>query len=267
MRVSTAVRRVTLWPLISSQNAVKMRRCHPPDPYRSIEFLHIRKTAGTSIFNAFLSLGGEEPRVVLRRMERAPWITSSGSYVFARNFGKLTDRYTPHFFGFSHEPVWQMHIPKRAFRFTVLRDPMARVVSLFRYLADPRADAFEVHPAEEHERGWAAGSFREFLERIPEADLLGQLYMFSQTLDPSEAADRIRACELWFFTESFDTGIAELSKKLGLSLAARCDRVSKAKTPDWEDLAILRERLTAEYRLMSQLRVFPGANFVGGFPN
>jgi hypothetical protein len=247
-------------------NALRLRRCHLPDPYDRIYFFHIPKTAGTSIFNAFLALGGEDPRCVLRRMTENSGYVRSGKYLFINSHRPILTRYTPYFFGWSHLPEWRIALHPATFRFTVLRDPVARVVSLYRYLADPRSDAEEVNPAPLHERDWARDGFDEFLQRIPEHHLLAQLYMFSETLDPAMAAGAIRACSTWFFLERFEQGMHEMCVSLGISLPTRQDRRSVAPAPELGSLGKLREMLEREYDLLGELRNRPGEGFVGSFP-
>jgi hypothetical protein len=153
------------------------------------------------------------------------------------------------------------------FTFTVLRDPVARVVSLYRYLADDRADQGEVFTAPANERQWAVDGFTSFLDRIDEPSLLNQLYMFSPTLDPIEAAGRIRACSRYFFTEFFNEGVAALALALDVSLPLRVDRVSVSKArPTAAEVGRLRTMLGREYQLLDLLRRDPGDSLVGRVP-
>lgn len=194
-------------------------------------------------------------------------VARTGDFVFARgDWRPRLLQFHPYYFSWSHTPVWQPHIPTRAFRFTVLRDPVSRVVSLFRYLAEPQTDADEIDPALPSEHEWAKDGFEEFLARIPSRDLLAQLYMFSEACDPATAASEIRQCAAWFFVESFDEGMAGLSSALGVPLVSRHDRRSRASADPIPALGELRRLLQPEYDLITMLKSSPGDGFLGSFP-
>ncbi len=73
-------------------------------------------------------------------MKHAPFCTSSGPYRFAYQDPPLL-RHGYFFFGYGHESVSSVGAtPGKTFTITILRDSVDRVVSLYRYLADPRAD-------------------------------------------------------------------------------------------------------------------------------
>jgi hypothetical protein len=240
---------------------------------RGTYLIHIRKTAGTSLDNAFLSLGGESPVDVAARSYHA-LKQQSGPYAFITNpensrpFVFRMARYT---YGSSHLPAWRLHLPRGTVTVTILRDPISRVISLYRYFADDRADHGQAYPSpgmvRADERDWAAEGFSTFLDRADRASLLNQLYMFSPRLDPVEAASRIRRCSLYFFTEHFNEGVAALASHLGLPLQPRVDRVSVAASrPSDAEVGRLREILEPEYRLLELLREDPGPTFVGSVP-
>lgn len=233
---------------------------------RRIYFIHVRKTAGTSLSNAFLSLGGEDPREVVARSHKA-LKAHSGPYAFVSVPHPLVFRFARYTFGSSHLPAWRVHLPRGTFTITILRDPIERVISLYRYLADELADATEVFPAPAHERAWASAGFSTFLDRADKPSLLGHLYAFSPHLDPAQAAESIRSCSVYFFAEHYNDGLAALARQLHLPLEQRRDRVSVPGTqPTEAEWARLRELLDPEYRLLDLLRAESGTGLVGKVP-
>jgi hypothetical protein len=128
------------------------------------------------------------------------------------------------------------------------------VLSLYRYLADPRADEGQAFPAPPEEHQMAADGFERFMDRLPESDLLGQLQMFSPTRDPREVAARLRECSLVFYLDQMPSGLATLSGVIGHPLSLRHERRSAAMfLPSDAQSACLREALAPEYALMDLL--------------
>lgn len=248
-------------------DAWRSRHVSLPPPYRRIYFFHVRKTAGTSLYKAFLALSGEDPGAIEARFAAPTYTARSGEHVYIRTELRLVVRHTPYLFGYSHAPSWRVSTPPHTFTVTMLRDPVERVLSLYRYLADESSDASEPTPAPAIERGWAADGLGPFLERVPERTLMHQLWMFSERFDPEEAAARIRACTLYFFTESYDLGLSALAQRLALPLQRRADRVSVPQpSPSDADLEHLRTLMAPERRLIELLRADPGPGLVGPVP-
>jgi Sulfotransferase family len=225
------------------------------DGSRRIYHHHVRKTGGTSLNRAFLGLGDEDPARVHWRMRGALHATRSNGRVFIAHDASLLGRgyYT---YGWHHAPSWSLTLPPETFTITVLRDPINRVLSLYRYLLDPGADDDQPFKAGRDERLRAAGGFESFLRLTPREDLLNQLHMFSPRFDPAEAAEGVRACSAWFMTERLGLGIDELNQRLGLELQNRWDRRSRADDglrAQHEEL--LRRVLAPEYELLRLLQV------------
>jgi hypothetical protein len=245
-------------------DAWSARRHRPSQDFDRVYLYHVRKTAGTSLANSFLALGGEDPSVVFHRMARRPHATRSGGLVFV-HFERALLQHGSYLFGWSHHPSWYLTLPPRTFTVTVLRDPIERVLSLYRYLADPQPDAGLPFPAPEEDRRWAGDGFSTFLDRAPRTALCNQLHTFSRMLDPAEAADAVRGCHAYFFTDCYGEGLDALSRLLGLALARRVDRRSvPAPPPRPEELERLRRMLDAEYRFVDLLRADPGPHLLGG---
>jgi hypothetical protein len=238
-----------------------------PPPFRRVYFFHVRKTAGTSFTKAVLGLGGEDPVQVETRFRFPVNTARSGDYVFLRSSRPWLTRHGRYFFGYGHAPWWLVELPADTFTMTILRDPVARLLSYYRYLRDPSADRHERFSPPAVERQWAADGLEAFLDRVPRRHLLNQLWMFSRSGTAEEAAQRIRQCSLYFFTESYDEGLAEFSRRFSLDLARRQDRRSSGGVqPTGTELALLRERLAPELELLELLRADPGPGAVGAVP-
>ncbi|MGH9017655.1 MAG: hypothetical protein ACRDY1_07905 [Acidimicrobiales bacterium] len=233
-----------------------------PDGWRRIYCYHIRKTGGTSLNRGFMALGGEDPRVVHERLSAsAEHRTVSDGYVFAA-FDKKRLAQGRYFYGWAHRPAHKQILPPRTFTVTILRDPIERVRSYYDYLVVGDDPVMSERVSDE-ERQLAADGFGVFLTRLPERDLLRQLYMFSAAFDVSEAVDRVSRCHHVHFVEDNAAGVAALGRRLGLPLLSRRERVTGSRTElTVKELEQLRELLAPEYEMMSRL----WAAGIGGHP-
>lgn len=237
---------------------------HFPAGFKRVYHYHVRKTGGTSLNRAFLGLGGEDPARVHWRMRGALHATRSNGLVFVAHDAPLLARgdYT---YGWHHAPAWSLTLPPETFTVTVLRDPVSRVLSLYRYLLDPHADEDQPFRAGKNERLRAAEGFESFVRHTPAEDLLNQLHMFSPRLDPGEAADSVRRCSAWFMTEHLDRGIDELNGRLGVELEHRWDRRSRSDDRlRAEHGELIRSVLAPEYEFLHLLRVDSDKQADGG---
>lgn len=226
---------------------------HLPDGTRRVYCHHIRKTAGTSLMLSFLALGGEDPEEVWARLNSQRLArTVSGPYVFASiNRRLLTEG--AYFFGRAHRPVERQPLPPDTCTVTVLRDPVARVLSYYDYLriGDAPDTPGQVSPAE---RAMTVGGFDAFLDRVPPQHLLTQLHTFSTRLDIDEAGERIAGCSVVFTTEGFAQGLSDLGQRLSLPLTVHRARVTGTRSqPAAAQVERLREMLEPEYELLRRL--------------
>jgi Sulfotransferase family len=226
-----------------------------PDGSERIYLFHIRKTAGTSLVRSFLALGGEDPSAVERRISSSLLSrTRSGHYVLTCGRGTLQQG--DYFFGWSHMAGHRLRLPRRTFTIVMLRDPVARVLSYYRYLL--AGDAVQGDMAwrvQNDERALAGESFSDFLKNIPDELLLNQLYMFSRRFDVSEAAERILECSAIMMTEKYDLDLRNLASNLSLTLEYRRERITAlAKAPvEEKQVEALRDRIAIEYELLEKL--------------
>ncbi|MGH9917538.1 MAG: hypothetical protein ACRD6W_01495 [Nitrososphaerales archaeon] len=178
--------------------------------------------------------------------------TISAGYAFVAHQQRLIEQ-GHYLYGWSHLPAHKLNLPPRTSTLTILRDPMHRVVSLFRYqlTGDPPGTPFAVP---DEQRALAASGFESFLDELPQKQLLRQLFMFSSTFNVSEAVDRISECSMVLALERFDAGVVALSRTLNLPLSSRHERASSGRCElSDESRDRLRELLEPEYELIQQL--------------
>jgi hypothetical protein len=210
-----------------------------------------------------MALGGEDPRVVHERISVSDeHRTISGGYAFVA-FDRRRLAQGRYFYGWAHRPAHRQTLPPKTFTITILRDPVERVRSYFDYLVVGDDPAMPERVSDD-ERRLACDGFGPFLNRLPERDLLRQLYMFSAAFDVGESVERISACSHVHFVEDNDAGVAALSRRLGLSLVSRRERVTGVRT----ELSVtqrdrLRQLLEPEYDMIGRLRA-AGVGSVGG---
>lgn len=130
------------------------------------------------------------------------------------------DRWGRYFYASSHCSWDQLQIPDRTVTITVLRDPVERVISLYRYLSDERADEGSAFPADVKEREVAKAGFRSFVDELPRQELLNQLWMFSSV----EAEDRLRSLSAVLTLPNLNVDFTATGGRLGLALALRQER-------------------------------------------
>jgi Sulfotransferase family len=222
--------------------------------YQRIYLYHVRKTAGTSISMAFFALSGRDPQKVERKLFLFSFVRSGGIRYVEHNAQLI--RGGRYFFGVSHLPCYEARPPARGtFAFTVLRDPLSRVISLYKYLRTTDADKGMAFGAPEAERAWARGTFGEFLDRVPREDLLRQLFTFSSSGTAAEAVEEIGQLDLVMRTESLAGGIDALSAATGVHLDVGHVRASTSSGVDITESELDRARnlLIPEYDVLAQL--------------
>lgn len=189
-----------------------------PGKIERIYHYHIRKSAGTSINTAFWNLVGHD----LDSVGREPIMIGEGkSFVVNNNILIDAGNY---FYASSHFPLWQLELPKNTFTFTVLRDPYKRLVSLYKYYkwveqVTDEEEAFRLDPSYfvlKQQHYLLNKSFSEFLDVLGNKYLFGNLYMFSEKLNPTEGLENLQKLDKVYFQDNLDFAVEDLSNTLNL---------------------------------------------------
>ncbi len=220
--------------------------------YRRIYHYHVRKTGGTSLNWAFFRLSGGNAKEVYYRLNREHR-AEVGHFRFAawnRHILQAGD----YDYGFSHIPMHKLELPPGTFTFTVLRDPVKRVLSHYKMLLQMR-DQTPDHPGFQKEKHLIEAGFDGYLNRITPDVLMMQLYMFSATMNKNEALKNIAKCNLVMELKSLERGVEELRRKTEYAIQYAHDRKAKVDfTPDESQMARLREMLSPEFLFLEEAR-------------
>ena len=221
--------------------------------YRRVYLYHVRKTAGTSVAFAFIRLSGADPYVIENRLSRFTFAQTNGYRYVADNAELI--RQGKYFFAFGHVPAYVVSPPEiGTFRFTVLRDPIDRIVSLYRYLACPDADSSYSLTARNEERRWATEGFDRFLDQIPPYHLTNQLRMFSRSSSVNEAVDYINKLDMVLHTERLNHDLSRLQEALNLQFSLGRERPSLLPfTPTNAQRDRLNDLLRLEFEILRQI--------------
>lgn len=230
---------------------------------KRVYHFHVRKTAGTSLNSAFWALGGFDLGAISDRQA-----VEGNGLRFVRGNRRLIEE-GDYFFANSHLPAHELRLPPETYTITILRDPAARVISYYRYLLWARSNptAREVEPFIDDVVAESSflyrrlslrrreASFRDFLDRVPPEFLLTQLQMFSERLDPPEAAEAALACSATCFTETYGEDLKRIAAELQLDLGEKRERSFGERVVLSDDESeLLRERLAPEYAMIERVR-------------
>lgn len=242
--------RIKFWLL--KQKARSVFKKNPlPGKFKRIYHFHIRKSAGTSVNVAFWRLAGKE----LKDVGRSSLIVTD-RHVFVRHNRELIAR-GEYFFANSHASFWQLKLPEGTYTFTILRDPVARLYSLYRYyhFNVHHKDAPILDPMNASVRkyeSWLGNSFMDFLELLPRQHLENQLYMFSETFDIDEAVFNVQKLNKFYFQEDLDVLATELSQICGQKLVLTKERTFPYTVGEIS----LQEQASATKKLRAELEFY-----------
>jgi glycosyltransferase involved in cell wall biosynthesis len=226
---------------------------------------HCRKTGGRSITYGILSKYGNASEMYQRLASAAHnTIRFGDETVTGWNKGYLESG--AFFYGFSHLPMHEISIPRDTFTFTILRDPVKRVISHYKMLVSFKCNKIE-HPAMKTEGRWLGRSFSDFVHTIPQQHLLRQIYMFSKRLIVDEAIENIIGNSLYFCLEDIALGREFLANAIGRDIpdfhvkkSSDNEKIDVSKHVEEElsnseaEMHYLREILEPEYNVYQTIR-------------
>ena len=224
--------------------------------YRHVYLYHVRKTAGTALNHCFFSLSGEEPAAFYRRLTTSGSdFAIAGDRIFVVWNKELIERGYFHYAA-SHYPMHEIALPPGTFTVTCLRDPVDRMISLYRMYLDLAQDEENAPAWFFRERHWMGDSFSDFLERLPREMVQQQLYMFSRSFDVDEAIANITSCSHVMVMEEFAKGLERLNAKLGLRLpnVAGVRESAASFQPTAAEVGVLRRMVAPERQLVEWAR-------------
>jgi len=223
-----------------------------PLPWQRVYHIHLRKTGGTSINRAFLRMSGMDPGQLYELLVRRGRFEAKGIRYTA--WRKALIEGGQYDYAYSHRPLHSLRLPPDTYTFTILRDPVQRVVSHYRMLLEMQAQTPR-HPGFHTESCLLRRGFDGFIQRAPDEVLMGQFFIFSPLLDAREAVDRLASCSRVLFLEEMDRGLKELEADLGVSIPYAHERKANVDfTPSEKQAARLRQRLAPEYEMIDGIK-------------
>ncbi|MGB0696166.1 MAG: hypothetical protein ACPGOY_10995 [Rhodospirillaceae bacterium] len=233
--------------------------------------LHMMKTGGTTVTAAIIEgatgLPYEQVMERVGQEDEARLIASGGVLDVTHEGGTLIlspysngDLSEPFDFAFVHTRMdllrgWDK---TSAIVFTILRDPVERILSLWRYTQtaqkvaqqDPNAKMPNQFGMRERMSAFDPDPV-QFFRNLPLHDALHQLYVFSPTFNVVEAMQNLRKCSAVLCTETLKEDLPQLLAHLEIGrVETALKNVSEERPPytqaQRDDLAML---LAPEYRL------------------
>lgn len=241
--------------MISHPVYKKIASSYDINGYKRIYHVHIRKTAGTSLNQMFLSHGGS-PHALYSDLinSRSHRVIKNGKVFVGWNTRLINQG--DYYYAYSHTPYHHLNLPPNTYKITIFRDPVKRILSLYTYLLHYVHDKPN-HPLSLTQGCWVGESFDHFLEHIPKKHLLNQLHMFSKSYSIENALERINRLEAILTTDCFENGINKVANELGVILKPRRANSTPTKysfTPSHRQLETLHQLLAPEYAMLKEVQ-------------
>jgi len=263
MNVVRALKKIIYFPKaeIEENKYKRIASLYNISGYKRMYLVHIRKTGGTSLNHLILSIGGTEGKALYKELaENIPHRLIRNEKIFVGWSVRLINKGN-YYYAFSHTPVHKLSLPDNTFTLICFRDPVKRVISHYNMLMNYSVNNIR-HSCMDTEGQWLGNCFRDFIENMPKEHMSNQLYMLSKGMDINEAISRLKNISHVMFTEEFDKGVYELSRKTGLTLHPVHIRKSQYRADISEnDILLLKEKLNDEYAFLEKVRdILPSHN-------
>ena len=184
--------------------------------YDRIYHIHNRKTAGTSVNTAFLTAMTDVEDVYRNLVQSNDKVFVADGMPFVGWNRWLINR-GAFCYAFSHIPYHQLSLPENTFSFTVLRDPVDRVLSHYNMLHSMSHDNPH-HESYKAERNLLGNSLSDFVDRLPREHLENQLFMFDTDFDVDAALSRLAEVSLVCFVDDLNHLVKSVKETFGWEL-------------------------------------------------
>lgn len=196
--------------------------------YKRVYQYHIHKTGGTSVNVSFFNLSGQGD-LVNKVTNVNSWhrgIVDSKVYV---RWNRTLLEQGNYFYGVSHSPYHRISVPQDSFTFTILRDPVKRIISQYKNVLQ-EIESGSNHPVTRIIDHQHLGSVDDFVANLTLDMRLNQVAIFSKENNIKEAERIIRSLDFFFFLEEFNVGMKQMAEMLDLPLEPVHARKSALKT-------------------------------------
>ena len=188
-----------------------------PDGIDRVYHIHIRKSAGSSLNNVFFMQAG----LSLQEFWREPVYVKNGM-VFVQH-QKEPIIQGNYYYASSHYPIWELNLKPNTFTYCILRDPIDRLVSLYKYYCwvaqvdektgyakDP---SYYVLLAQ---KNLLNKTFSDFVKELSPKYLSNQLFIFDKDLNAEKAIALLATVNKVYFFDMLDFAITDLTATLNL---------------------------------------------------
>jgi hypothetical protein len=231
---------------------------HLPEGIDRIYHIHIRKSAGSSLNNLFFN----QAALSLKEFWREPLYIKNGK-VFVQHQKPHINK-GDYYYASSHWPIWDLHLPPNTFTYCILRDPVDRLISLYKYYCwvaqvDEKT-GYSKDPSYYsllQQKSLLNKAFKEFVNNLSNKYLFNQLYMFDQNLNPNKALELLSKVDKVYFFDDIQFAIEDLVSSLNLkpltpSKERSFQNVSYSVTE--EDKEFAKEKLALEIEFYQKAR-------------